>query len=65
MATKEFLFCLDVKSSSDSATWLRKLKKKVQRITFERAMEAGEQQDKSESECSASTRACLDRACLP
>eukprot|EP00966_Prymnesium_polylepis_P032736 761859-Prymnesium_polylepis.1 len=38
-----------MKSSSDSATWLRKLKKQVQRITFERAKEAGEQhQDKAE-----------------
>ena len=49
VATKEFLFCLDTKSSSDSATWLHKLKKKVQRVTFERAKVAGEQQDNSES----------------
>lgn len=35
VATKEFLFCLDTESSSDSATWLHKLKKKVQRVTFE------------------------------
>lgn len=47
--TQQFFFCLDTKSSSDSATWLHKLKKKIQRVTFERAKEAGEQQDKSES----------------
>ena len=28
--TKEFFFCLDAKSSSDAATWLQKLKKKIQ-----------------------------------
>ncbi len=47
--TQQFFFCLDTKSSSDSATWLLKLKKKIQRITFERARDAGELQDNSES----------------
>ena len=46
--TREFFFCLDSKSSSEAAQWLHKLKKKIQRVTFERAKEAGEQQDKSE-----------------
>ena len=58
--TKEFFFCLDAKSSSDSATWLHKLKKKIQRVTFERAKEAGEQQDKSEG-----APACCSNARLP
>jgi hypothetical protein len=48
-ATKEFFFCLDIKSSSDSALWLRKFKKKLSRVCFERAKAAGEQMDNSES----------------
>ena len=48
-ATKEFFFCLDIKSSSDSALWLRKLKKKISRVCFERAKTTGDQMDNSES----------------
>ena len=54
--TREFFFCLDTKSSSEAALWLHKLKKKIQRVTFERAKEAGEQQDNSEG-----TLICLNR----
>ena len=64
-ATKEFFFCLDTKSSSDSAQWLRKLKKKVQRITFERAKEAGEQQDKSEGALALPCMTPCDPAQVP
>ncbi len=46
--TQTFLMCLDAGSRSEPAQWLRKLKTKVQRITFMRAKEAGEQLDKSE-----------------
>ena len=49
LATKEFAFCLDIKSSAESAVWLRKLKKRITRICFERAKENGEQMDNSES----------------
>ena len=45
----EFFFCLDLKSGSESAKWLQKLKKKVIRVTFERDTKAGAQLDNSES----------------
>ena len=46
---QEFFFCLEPKSGSDSAKWLQKLKKKIVKITFERAVKLGEQLDNSES----------------
>jgi len=45
----EFFFCLDLKSGSEAAKWLQKLKRKVIRITFERDTKAGAQLDNSES----------------
>ena len=47
---KEFFFCLEPKSGCDSAKWLRKLKEKIVKITFERAVKLGLQMDNSESE---------------
>eukprot|EP00966_Prymnesium_polylepis_P202705 4696253-Prymnesium_polylepis.1 len=47
-ATQAFFYCLDSKSSHESAEWLRKLKKKVTRTVFERAKKNGEAQDNSE-----------------
>ena len=47
---KEFFFCLEPRSGSASAKWLQKLKQKVVKITFERAVKLGEQLDNSASE---------------
>ena len=47
---KEFFFCLDPKSGSDSAKWLRKVKEKIVKLCFERAVKLGEVMDNSESE---------------
>ena len=46
---KEFFFCLEAKSGSDSAKWLRGLKIKIIKVTFDRAVKSGEQNDNSES----------------
>uniref|UniRef100_A0A7S0Q1S6 Uncharacterized protein n=1 Tax=Coccolithus braarudii TaxID=221442 RepID=A0A7S0Q1S6_9EUKA len=46
---KELFFCLESKSGSESAKWLRKLKEKIVKIAFERAVKLGEQLDNSES----------------
>ena len=58
---QEFFFCLEPKSGSDAAKWLQKLKKKIVKITFERAVKLGEQLDNSESE---PLRPALARAAL-
>jgi hypothetical protein len=47
-ATRTFFNCLDG-GSSDEAKWWHGLKENIRRVAFERAKEAGEQIDKSES----------------
>lgn len=47
---KEFFFCLESKSGSASTKWLQKLKQKIIKLTFERAVKLGEQIDNSEGE---------------
>ena len=47
---QEFFFCLESRSNSDAARWLQKMKKKIVKVTFERAVKQGEQLDNSESE---------------
>ena len=49
--TKDFLYCLDIKSSSDSSQWLQKLKKKIRRLVFERLKKSGAKIDISEGAC--------------
>ena len=39
--TREFFTCMDTKSSTLNAKWLGGLKKKIERICFERAMNGG------------------------
>ena len=46
---QEFFLCLEPKSGSDAAKWLQKLKKKIVKICFERAVKLGDQLDHSES----------------
>ena len=48
--TREFFTCMDTKSSTLNAKWLGGLKKKIERICFERAMNSGNLTDYSESE---------------
>ena len=52
-----FFMCLDKNSSNEHAVWLKGIKKTIERITFQRAKEAGEKQDKSESEPASPNRA--------
>ena len=47
---KEFFFCLEAKSGSASTKWLQKLKQKIVKLTFERAVSLGEQMDNSDGE---------------
>ena len=50
--TKRFFDCLDSKSTSDVAVWLRGLRANMKREIFERANETGAQMDRSEGELS-------------
>jgi len=42
-----FFTCLEIRSNTDAALWLRGMKKNVKRVTFERAKEEGMSTDKS------------------
>jgi hypothetical protein len=53
---RQFFNCLDNKSSSPEALWLRKLKSNCTREHIERAKTTGEKLDKSASECTLGTR---------